>query len=173
MAIPATLDRYLRQNGVSYHVIKHHNTSCSRMSARATHVPEESVAKAVVIKRRKGFVLAVVPASREVALRGLGAIFAAPVCLATEEELQDLFNDCEVGAVPPIGSAYGIRTVVDRHLLDEDDIYFEGGDHRTVVHLKGEEFRKLMDNVPHRNISREPRSSDTYGEIDNVPYWGA
>lgn len=173
MAITATLNQYLCRNDVNYDVIQHRRTSCSRMTAHATHVPEASVAKAVVVKRKKGYVLAVLPASREVALRGLGAIFAAPVCLATEEELQGLFSDCEVGAVPPIGSAYGIRTVVDRQLLDEDDIYFEGGDHRTVVHLKGEEFRKLMDNVPHRNISREPRSSDTYSEIDNVPYWGA
>jgi Ala-tRNA(Pro) deacylase len=173
MAIPATLDRYLRQNGVSYYVIKHHKTSCSRMNARATHVPEESVAKAVVIKRRKGFVLAVVPASREVALRGLGALLAQPVCLATEQELQGLFTDCEVGAVPPLGQAYGIRTVVDRQLLDRDDIYFEGGDHRTVVHLKGRAFRRLMDKVPHRNISRQGRSSGARSESGDLSYWGA
>jgi Ala-tRNA(Pro) deacylase len=133
MAIPATLYQYLRQNGVSYDVIPHHKTNCSRMNALAAHVPEESVAKAVVIKRRKGFVLAVVPASGEVALNGLGALLAQPVCLATEQELQGLFTDCEVGAVPPLGQAYGIRTVVDRELLDRDDIYFEGGDHRTVA----------------------------------------
>lgn len=33
--------------------------------------------------------------------------------------------------------------IVDRQLFDEDDIYFGGGDHRTVVHLTGGEFRKL------------------------------
>ena len=173
MAIPATLHQYLRRNGVSYDVIPHQKTSSSRMNARATHVPEASVAKAVGIKRKKGFVLAVVPASREVGLRGLGALLADPVCLATEQELQGLFVDCEVGAIPPLGQAYGIRTIVDRQLLDQDDIYFESGDHRTVVHLKGGAFRQLMDKVPHRNISRKPRSNGARSAPGDVFYWGA
>ena len=143
------------------------------MNALAAHVSEESVAKAVVIKRRKGFVLAVVPASGEVALTGLGALLAQPVCLATEHELQRLFTDCEVGAVPPLGQAYGIRTVVDRQLFGQDDIYFEGGDHRTVVHLKGGAFRQLMDKVPHRNISRRPSSNGAQSVSGDVCYWGA
>jgi Ala-tRNA(Pro) deacylase len=127
----------------------------------------------VSVKRRKGFVLAVVSASREVALRRLGALFAHPVCLATEQELHGLFMDCEVGAIPPLGQAYGIRTVVDRQLLDQDDIYFEGGDHRSVVHLKGGSFRRLMDKVPHRAISREPRSDSAPGYLGDLCYWGA
>jgi Ala-tRNA(Pro) deacylase len=127
----------------------------------------------VGVKRRKGFVLAVVSALREVALRRLGALFAHPVCLATEQELHGLFMDCEVGAIPPLGQAYGIRTVVDRQLLDQDDIYFEGGDHRSVVHLKGGSFRRLMDKVPHRAISREPRSDSAPGHLGDLCYWGA
>ena len=96
MAIPATLYRYLRQNGVSYDVITHHKTNCSKMNALAAHVPEDSVAKAVVIKRRKGFVLAVVPASREVTLRGLGGLLAQPVCQLRYMFLQLLPNGLDM-----------------------------------------------------------------------------
>jgi Ala-tRNA(Pro) deacylase len=103
----------------------------------------------------------------------LGGLLAQPVCLATEQELQGLFTDCEVGAVPPLGQAYGIRTIVDRQLLDRDDIYFEGGDHRTVVHLKGGTFRRLMDKVPHRNISQRPSSNGAQSASGDVCYWGA
>ena len=173
MAIPATLYHDLRRNGVSYDLIPHPKTGSSRMTARATHVPEAFVAKAVGIKRKKGFVLAVIPASREVALRGLGALLANPVRLATEGELQGLFVDCEVGAIPRLGELYGIRTIVDGQLLDQDDVYFEGGDHRTVVHLKGGVFRQLMDKVPHRNISRQPRSKGALSDPGDVCYWGA
>ena len=173
MAIPATLYHDLRRNGVSYDLIPHPTTSSSRMTARATHVPEASVAKAVGIKRKKGFVLAVIPASRQVALRGVGALLADPVCLATEGELQGLFVDCEVGAIPPLGEPYGIRTIVDRQLRDQDDIYFEGGDHPTVVHLKGGSFRQLMDKVPHRNICRQPRSNGALSDPGDICYWGA
>ena len=173
MAIPATLYHDLCRNGVSEDLIPHPTTSSSRMTARATHVPEASVTKAVGIKCKKGFVLAVIPSSREVALRGVGALLADPVCLGTEGVFQGLFVDCEVGAIPPLGEPYGIRTIVDRQLLDPDDSYFEGGDHRTVVHLKGGAFRQLMDKVPHRNISRQPRSKGALSDPGDVCYWGA
>ena len=173
MAIPASLYHDLRRNGVSYDLIPHSKASSSRMTARATHLPEASVAKAVGIKRKKGFVLAVTPAAREVALRGLGRSLADPVCLATEEELQGLFVDCEVGTIPPLGQPYGIRTIVDRQLLDQNEIYFEGGDHRTVVHLKGGAFRQLMNKVPHRNISQQPRSKSARSDPGQFCYWGA
>ena len=41
---------------------------------------------------------------------------------------------------------------MDDSLEGFDDIYFEGGDHRTLVRLKGREFHRLMTDVPHARI---------------------
>ena len=41
---------------------------------------------------------------------------------------------------------------MDDSLEGFDDIYFEGGDHRTLVRLKGREFHRLMADVPHAHI---------------------
>jgi len=48
------------------------------------------------------------------------------------------------GAVPPLGQAFGIETIVDESLFDRDEIYFECGDHCRVVHVTGRDFQKLM-----------------------------
>ena len=55
--------------------------------------------------------------------------------------------------MPPVGTAYGLRAVVDEILDGQDDIYFEGGDHRTLVHVTGAQFQRLMEKVPHERFS--------------------
>ncbi len=61
-----------------------------------------------------------------------------------ESELAGLFPDCEVGAIPPIGSAYGLRTLVDSRLRKEPEVYFEAGDHESLIKVSAETFRALM-----------------------------
>ena len=64
--------------------------------------------------------------------------------LATEPELAGLFPDCEVGAIPPIGAAYGLRTLMDTRLGKEPEVYFEAGDHESLIKVSAEAFRTLM-----------------------------
>ena len=54
-----------------------------------------------------------------------------------------LFEDCDIGAIPPIGAAYDVPVILDESLGDAADIYFEGGDHKTLVHVSGKDFRNL------------------------------
>ncbi len=64
-----------------------------------------------------------------------------PVALASEDEIAELFPDCDAGAVPPIAEAYAVDAFVDESLDKQPDVYLEGGDHRSLIHISGEEFR--------------------------------
>ena len=76
-----------------------------------------------------------------------------PVSLALEEEIAPLFPDCQPGAVPPVGGAYGLCAVIDDSLENQPEVYFEAGDHQTLVHLTHDGFHRLMRTVPHARIS--------------------
>jgi Ala-tRNA(Pro) deacylase len=151
MGIAITLQQFLEAQSVPYDVLEHKRTGCSAQTADATQVPSDCVAKGVVVKHREGYLLAIVPASRQVLLDGRW--LGRPVALASAEELGALFPDCEQGAVPPIAAAYGLRGVVDTALDEREHIYFEGGDHLPLVHVTGREFRRLMEQVPHGQFS--------------------
>ena len=69
-----------------------------------------------------------------------------------EDEFARLFGDCEAGAVPPLGPAYRIETYLDDALTSLANVYFEAGDHRTLIHVTGDEFHRLMRTVPHGQI---------------------
>jgi Ala-tRNA(Pro) deacylase len=89
-------------------------------------------------------VVAVIPADRRLDLAKVRAAMDRDLGLASEGKADDLFPDCAPGAVPPTGEAYGIATVWDASLGDRADVYFEGGDHRTLVHMSGRAFSGLM-----------------------------
>lgn len=144
MAIAMTLRQFLSDQGIAYEVATHPRTLTAAQTAEAVHVTGDRIAKAVVVKDADGYLLAVLPASHHIKLGELGRWLGRPLELATEDETEGLFADCEVGAIPALGSAYGLDVVLDDSLGDQPDIYFEGGDHASLVHVTGEAFTRLM-----------------------------
>ena len=144
MTIAPTLATYLEQAGIQPEVLTHpHSPSASR-SAEASHVSGNRVAKAVLLKDETGYLLAVLPASRHLRLDAVETLTGRSLTLAAEDEIGRAFPDCEVGAVPPVGVAYGLPAVIDDTLVEEPEIYLEGGDHTTLVRVTRAEFAELM-----------------------------
>ena len=149
MTVALTIVQYLNDRRVAYDVVTHAETGSARASARKGHIPEQRLAKGVVLKDHHGFWVAVLPASSRIQLSKVADLLREPVDLANEEQVEPLFADCLPGAVPALGPAYGLKTVVDESLDGESDIYFEAGDHESLVHVSGEDFRKLMSGAQH------------------------
>ena len=93
------------------------------------------------------YTIVIIPASRCLRMDDLRRELGRDLQLATEEEVAQLFNDCEPGAVPPLGPAYGVETLLDEVLNSLDDVYFEAGDHEQLVHIRGEGFQGLLRGV--------------------------
>jgi Ala-tRNA(Pro) deacylase len=91
--------------------------------------------------------MVVVPSAEHVDMTVLRQQFGHAVVLASEAELADLFPDCEVGAVPPLGAAWGVDTFVDESLLGESEVFFEAGDHEVVVRVTGDQFERLLEDA--------------------------
>lgn len=153
MGIALTMQEYLEDNHVAYDVARHGKTGSSAMTAQASHVPGGSLAKGVVLRWDGSYLLAVVPASSHVDLESVRKLVGERVELASEEEASTLFPDCDIGAVPIFGAPYRLACVVDDRLERNGDVYFEGGDHRTLVHVTGDGFERLMYGMPHGRIS--------------------
>ena len=152
MSIAARVQSCLSDAGVQYDIIEHPRTSHSSHTAQVAHVPGERLAKSVVLEDGDRYLMAVVPATRSVDLGALHRRWGRELGLATEEEVARIFTDCEPGAVPPLGQLYGMETIIDEAFVDAEDVYFEGGDHRALVHVNGSDFLKLMGDAPRARI---------------------
>ena len=154
MGIASTVRDYLDEAGVDYQLLHHPYSPNSRKAADAARIPADQLAKPVLLEDDRGFLMAVVPASRRVELQSLEKQLGRRLVLATERDVQDLFCDCAQGAVPAIGQAYGVEVVWDDCLAACPDIYFEAGDHTDLVRMSGKEFTFLMGRRPHGRISQ-------------------
>lgn len=153
MAISLKLRSYMDRCGVPFDEVMHAPTMQMGKAAEASHVPGRRVAKGVLVRAGNEYMLAVVPSSRRVELDTLGRWLGRDVALAGEQDSAAMFADCELGALPPIGAAFGLQTILDDELLSADDIYFEGGDHRTLVHVDGGDWRRLVRDAGHCALS--------------------
>jgi Ala-tRNA(Pro) deacylase len=127
--------------GISYEVVAHRHTGDSLHTAEAAHVSGESVAKAVVLEDEQGYIVAVLPATYKLKIGELHAFTGRRhLRLVSEEALAGLFKDCEIGAVPALAAAYGLEAVWDESLALSSTLYFEGGDHQSLVRVSGADF---------------------------------
>lgn len=155
MAIAQTLINYLDERDVEYDLVQHAHTSTSFATARAADIPPHQLAKAVVLKDDDGYVVSVLPTNHSLEIDWVNEELDRSLELACEEEFKSLFKDCETGAVPALGEAYGIKVIWDDDLAYTSDIYIEAGDHEHLVWLDRKAFKQLMSSLPHTIISKD------------------
>lgn len=158
MSIAPQLRQFLDESRAEYDVVVHTPTLSALENARSCDVPAEQVAKAVLLDTADDeHLLAVIPSDRRVELSELRSELGRKPRLADEAEIGKVFKDCEVGAIPPIG--YEVPTIVDDSLERQPDVYFEAGDHKSLVHMEGAEFARVTKGARHGQFS-EPWLTD-------------
>src|SRR5579871_6681165 len=111
MSVSYRIQDYIADRRLPWDPVPHAASNTCLQAAHSAHLPAERVAKAVVLKDDLGYVLAVVRADREVHLGEVDAALGRRhLRFAPEHELGMLF-------------------------ADQPEVYFEGGDHRTLVHM--------------------------------------
>lgn len=152
MSIAPQLRQFLDEARADYDIIDHRPTQSALDSARSANIPADRVAKAVLLDTAEDdHLLAVLPSDRRVELSELRSELGGKPRLADEAEIGKLFRDCEVGAVPPVG--YGVATIIDDSLDQQPDLYFEAGDHKSLVHMNRDQFSRLTKDARHGQFS--------------------
>ena len=142
-----TLQDYLTSLDVQFRVIPQpKRVYTAQEIAAAAHIPGRMLAKSVMIKIKGELAMAVLPASHRVNFYRLKEVLGTDeVELASEEEFKDLFPECEVGAMPPLGNIYGLTVIASKSLTSQDQIAFCGGTHQELIQIAYEDFERLTD----------------------------
>ena len=139
------LKDHLDERHIKYAAIRHAPAYTAQEIAAAAHVPGKEMAKTVVVKIDGELVLAVLPASSRIDLELLKSTLNAESAeLADEKDFSNKFPGCEVGAMPPFGNLYGMRTFVADCLAEDEKIAFNAGSHTELVRLRYRDFDKLV-----------------------------
>ena len=153
MTIAPKLHEYLDAQHAAYEVVQHPPTQSAMQSAHVCHIPAGCMAKAVLLDTPEDYLLAVLPANRRIELPELRSELGEKPHLADEEEIAIIFNDCAYGAIPPLGESYEVATIIDDSLMNQPEIYFEAGDHASLIHMNQSEFSRLTREARHGRFS--------------------
>lgn len=141
----AKVKAYLDQQGIKYVSILHSAAYTAPEVAASAHVSGRDFAKTVIVMIEDEMAMIVLPACRRVLLSDLREMLEmSHLRLASEAEFRDRFPDCELGAMPPLGHLYGMKTYVSGNLAEEREIAFNAGTHTEVIKMGYDDFERLV-----------------------------
>jgi Ala-tRNA(Pro) deacylase len=137
--------RLLETGGAAYETLPHREAFTAQGVASAVHVSGWQLAKVLVVRAPgEEPVMVVLPASCRLDFAALARVLDKPsVSLVPEEEIEELFPDCETGAMPPFGHLYGMPVYVDKCFPKASEFTFQAGNHHEVVRMSYAEYERL------------------------------
>lgn len=140
-----SIKQYLDNHHIKYISIDHAPCYTAQEIAATAHVSGKQLAKTVIVKVGSQLAMVVLPATDHINFSELKELTgASEVDLARESEFKSKFPECEVGAMPPFGSLYGMPVFISSHLMDQDQIAFNGGSHSELIKMSYHDFETLV-----------------------------
>ncbi len=137
---------YLRNRHVRFESFLHCPASSATRLAARLQIPGRNVAKCVLVKARETYVLAILPATSRVDLALLAQSLGhdpQEVRLATDNEIERIFHDCEPGTIPPFGRLYGLRTVADAGFQEAGVLVFRTNTRHQGIRMRVRDYAGL------------------------------
>jgi Ala-tRNA(Pro) deacylase len=138
------LEAYLHDQGVPFKRQQHSVAFTAHEVAASEHLPDDMVAKVVIVFADANMAMLVLPASQHVDLTKVAAeLGAKQAWLANEHEFAAVFPDCDIGAMPPFGNLYDVPVYVDRTLTKDETIVFQAGTHTDTIRMGYANYARL------------------------------
>jgi Ala-tRNA(Pro) deacylase len=147
--------KIFEEGGINYKFYEHEPVYTSEQAAEVRGVELKTGCKSMILKTKEGkFIMANIAADRRIDLKKLERIVGDRLSFATREEVLKATN-CESGSVPPFGRLFGLQTLLDESVLENDFVNFNIGVLTKSVRISKEDLVRVMNPV----IARFARST--------------
>ena len=141
---PSRLRRYLDKRSIQYKLVPHSLIATAQGVTVDVHVSRHELAKTVMVKADGELAMAIFPASLRIDLK----LFKREagfrlVKLVTEDAFHQRFPQTEAGAMPSLGSLYGVEIFADEKLSRNKEVIFNACSHHELVRMPWRDFEKL------------------------------
>ncbi len=140
---PTDLANFMRDNDIPGEILTLEvPTPTVEAAAQAVGTSPENIVKSILFRINDGFILAITSGPAHIERRAIAAHFNVgrkKVKLADPGKvLQE--TGYQVGAMPPFGHHTPLPTLIDKRLLDKEQVYAGGGSDQTLMRIKPEEI---------------------------------
>lgn len=137
---------WLDSTGIDYEIHEHGRALTALATARAEGVDPHTFGKVVWVRSEEGGdALVVVESDDHLDLRkAREALGSGRVKLVSEEEIEALAPDCDAGAMPAVGSLFGLPTFADLKVRSASELSFNAGSHTVAVRVDRAAWEKAV-----------------------------
>src|SRR6185295_15529263 len=141
------ITKLLDQAKVKYKVLEHKVVYTAHDAAQTTKKKLGEIAKVVLVKADKDFVLIVLPAGKYVDFGGIKkALKAKKVSMANEKDITKYLKT-KVGLLHPFGNQYNIKTLLDKGISKGKKMIASAGSYTHSVEISLKDFEKMVQPV--------------------------
>ena len=171
MSIAHNLATYLDDQAIHFTTIEHPESHSTQDSARSANIPLHQMIKAVLLKHKNNYLVALIPADHRLDLHTINSILQSHWTMASQDDLSKVFQDCDLGSVPAIPAAYHLSAIWQDCIQSADNVYMESGNDHALISMNNRQFMSLISTQAHGNISHlsvgYPPSSAQFDTKDN------
>jgi HD-like signal output (HDOD) protein/prolyl-tRNA editing enzyme YbaK/EbsC (Cys-tRNA(Pro) deacylase) len=169
MPIASKLNHFIESKGISYQPLHHPRSEHLGHAIDLANAVPELCVKAIPLIDKKGPAVAVIPYPADLDLVAINEAFNRQFQLLDESHHNKLFQDCDEGALPALGMAYGLPVMVDADMLDNEYVFSASGCSCTLLKMSGVVFRTAMMGAIKGCIAKWPEvESESFGEGINA-----
>lgn len=156
MPVATRLSQYIHQKGIECQPIHHARSGHYGQAIEAANAVSELCLKAVVLIDRRGPAMAVIPFLADLDVDKLNSLLDRQFQIVPEQQAGKIFKDCEPGAIPALGMAYGMPVLLDADVLDFDHCFMQSGCFSTLLRLPKHALATAMQGAIKVRVSNWP-----------------
>lgn len=138
------LKKFLEQTKTKYKLHEHKKVYTAFNEAETQHLRAKEVAKTVLVKADKSYVLIVVPAAKYVDFGKVKkGLKAKKVSMAKEADIKNVLKS-KIGLIHPFGNLYKLPVLLDNTLAKQKALLASAGSYTESVEVKTSDFQKLV-----------------------------
>jgi len=148
MPVPKQIINYLDKRGAKYAIVTHKKVYTAYDAAQTLRRKLDEIAKNLLVKTNKGFVLVLLPASKRLDLKKLKKLMNAKgkgikkIEIPKEGVMVRIFK-IKPGALGAFGSVHELEVYMDKNLQKVKKAIFPTGSFTDSVEMAMKEFEKL------------------------------
>lgn len=170
MNIPATVKTYLANSGGRFKGRQTGDADSFEKAVELADLPLSKVVKPVMLKSGKAYLMAITRADQELDLPKVNRLFKREFELCSDAEIAALLPECEQHALPPLAEPYGLRSIMDKSVLEMEQVFFATGTGGLFISAGQEDFVKLQEDTwkSHRIVTQESVESESGSARDSM-----
>lgn len=141
--IPKKVLTYVEKLNIPFQTVEHRQVFTAHDLAMTLHINHRDIGKNLLLKAGGDYILAVIPADRNVDFKKLAKLSGVAKVNLPKEQVMKTKYRVKPGALPAFGGLYHLPVYVDKALLRSKEVLLSSGSFVDSIRMKPRDFVKI------------------------------